>query len=261
MRHRLYRGSTTLLLRQLQPHQQQQPLFKFQHYQRTMSSSTAKISEPRIANPALFICDIQERFSKAIYQFPSIVTTTLKLISAAKTLQIPIYITTQNRRALGDTVPEILSLLSQEPVSNVIINADKSLFSMCTPEVLQKLDENPGVNGEKREVVIVGIETHICLMQSTLDLLERGHKVWVVRDGVSSCNPQEIPTALARMQQAGAVVTTSESFLFEYMKDSARPEFKQIAGLIKETKAATKESLEALIGPVGAQESGGISKL
>ncbi|RVD85655.1 uncharacterized protein DFL_003968 [Arthrobotrys flagrans] len=228
--------------------------FKFQQYQRTMSS---KVSEPRIPNPALFICDIQERFQKAIYQFPSVVTTTLKLLSAAKTLQIPVYITTQNRRALGDTVPEILSLAGE--TNNIIVNADKSLFSMCTQEVLDKLDENVGEGGKKREIVVVGIESHICVMQTTLDLLERGHKVWVVRDGVSSCNPQEIPTALARMQQAGAIITTSESFLFECTKDSARPEFKQIAGLVKETKAATKECLEALIGPVGAHESGGIS--
>ncbi|KAK6517988.1 hypothetical protein TWF506_005155 [Arthrobotrys conoides] len=228
-------------------------LFKFQQYQRTMAS---KVSQPRIANPALFICDIQERFQKAIYQFPSVVTTTLKLLSAAKTLQIPVYITTQNKRALGDSVPEILNLAKE---TNVIINADKSLFSMCTQEVLDKLDENAGEDGRKREIVVVGIESHICVMQTTLDLLERGHRVWVVRDGVSSCNPQEIPTALARMQQAGAIITTSESFLFECMKDSARPEFKPIAGLVKETKATTKECLEALIGPVGAQESGGIS--
>ncbi|KAF3093385.1 hypothetical protein TWF569_002485 [Orbilia oligospora] len=229
---------------------------RFQQYQRTAMSS--KVSPPRIANPALFICDIQERFQKAIYQFPSVVTTTLKLLSAAKTLQIPVYITTQNKRALGDTVPEILALAKE---TNLIINADKSLFSMCTQEVLDKLDENTGEGGEKREVIVVGIESHICLMQTTLDLLERGHKVWVVRDGVSSCNPQEIPTALARMQQAGAVITTSESFLFECMKDSARPEFKTIAGLVKETKATTKECLEALIGPVGAQESGGINRV
>ncbi|KAK6501578.1 hypothetical protein TWF481_009413 [Arthrobotrys musiformis] len=229
---------------------------KFQQYQRNISIMS-KVSQPRIANPVLFICDIQERFQKAIYQFPAVVTTTLKLLSAASTLKIPVYITTQNRRALGDTLPEILKATAS---TDVVVNADKSLFSMCTQEVLDKLDE-AAPEGKKQEVVIVGIETHICVMQTTLDLLERGHKVWVVRDGVSSCNPQEIGTALARLQQAGAIITTSESFLFECMKDSARPEFKPIASLVKETKATTKECLEALIGPTGTQESGGISKL
>ncbi|KAJ6263199.1 hypothetical protein Dda_1760 [Drechslerella dactyloides] len=204
-------------------------------------------AQPRIAHPALFICDLQERFQKAIFQFPAVVATTQKLLSAASVLSVPVFATTQNKRALGDTVPELLKNL---PADTVI--ADKTLFSMCVPEVLEKLDE-------KATVTIVGIESHICVLQTTLDLLERGHKVYVVRDGVSSCNPQEIPTALARMQQAGAIVTTSESWLFELMRDSSRPEFKAIAGLVKENKQLTKECLEALVG--SSTEAGGISKL
>jgi isochorismate hydrolase len=97
------------------------------------------------------------------------------------------------------------------------------------------------------EVVIVGIESHICVTQTTLDLLANGHMVYVIADGVSSCNPQEIPIALDRLSKEGAVVTTSESFLYECMGDASIPEFKEIASLVKETSANTKDVLKTLL--------------
>lgn len=88
---------------------------------------------------------------------------------------------------------------------------------MWTPEVQKAFQE---LGSEKRECVIVGIESHICVTQTTLDLLREGHKVYVIADGVSSCNPQEIPIALQRLRSEGAVVTSSESFLYELMGDA-----------------------------------------
>lgn len=93
----------------------------------------------------------------------------------------------------------------------------------------------------------MGIESHICVTQTTLDLLNNGHKVYILADGVSSCNPQEVPIALDRLRAAGAVVTTSESFLYECMGDASIPEFKAIAGLVKETSASTKDTLDTLL--------------
>lgn len=93
----------------------------------------------------------------------------------------------------------------------------------------------------------MGIESHICVTQTTLDLLKNGHKVYILADGVSSCNPQEVPIALDRMRSAGAVVTTSESFLYECMGDACIPEFKAIAGLVKETSSSTKDTLDTLL--------------
>ena len=92
----------------------------------------------------------------------------------------------------------------------------------------------------------MGIESHICVTQTTLDLLKAGHKVYVVADGVSSCNPQEIPIALARLRAEGAVVTSSESLMYEMMGDAGIGEFKQMSGLVKEWNGKTKESLQAL---------------
>lgn len=92
----------------------------------------------------------------------------------------------------------------------------------------------------------MGIESHICVTQTTLDLLANGHKVYILADGVSSCNREEVGIALERLRREGAVVTTSESWLYEVMGDAAIGEFKQIAGVVKENGGRTKEVLGAL---------------
>lgn len=98
------------------------------------------------------------------------------------------------------------------------MHADKTLFSMITPEVRAALTQ-------KHECIIVGIESHICVTQTALELLRDGHKVYVLADGVSSCNKEEVPIALARLRHEGVVVTTSESFLYELINDAAIPEY------------------------------------
>jgi nicotinamidase-related amidase len=91
-----------------------------------------------------------------------------------------------------------------------------------TPEVKQALD-SLNASGPL-SCIIVGIESHICVTQTTLDLLRSGHKVYVIADGVSSCNKEEVPIALARLRHEGAVVTTSESFMYEFVGDAGTPE-------------------------------------
>lgn len=100
------------------------------------------------------------------------------------------------------------------------------------------------------EVVIVGIESHICVTQTTLDLLANGHKVYILADGVSSCNKEEVPIAMARLRQAGAIVTTSESFLYECMGDASIPEFRSIAGLVRESSRDTKDVVSTLLSKI-----------
>jgi nicotinamidase-related amidase len=134
------------------------------------------------------------------------------MIKAADILSIPIYATTQNRNRLGETCAEL-------NIPNAVEHVDKTAFSMWIPSIANHFSSNTPA-----EVVIVGIESHICVSQTTLDLLAHGHKVYVLADGVSSCNPQEVPIALARLRAAGAVVTTSESFLYECMGDASIPE-------------------------------------
>ncbi|MCJ1358766.1 MAG: hypothetical protein MMC33_008766 [Icmadophila ericetorum] len=156
-------------------------------------------------------------------------------------LSIPIYATTQNRRALGETCAELgLDTNDTDPKIHVAAHADKTAFSMWVPEIQSALSPGP------HEVAIVGIESHICVTQTTLDLLANGHKVYILADGVSSCNKEEVPIALRRLAREGAVVTTSESFLYECMGDAGIAEFKGIAKLVKETKESTNEALQTL---------------
>ena len=122
-------------------------------------------------------------------------------------------------------------------------HVDKSAFSMMVPDLVKEFAK---LGPEKREVVVVGIESHICVTQTTLDLLREGHKVYVIADAVSSCNRQEVPIALARLRAEGAVVTSSESWLYECMGDAGIGEFREMAKLVKEFSKSTKENLEAL---------------
>lgn len=88
------------------------------------------------------------------------------------------------------------------------------------------------------------------MTQTTLDALANGHKVYVLADGVSSCNPEEVPIALARLRAAGATVTTSESWLYECMGDAGIAEFRGIAGLVKETSKSTKDVMSTLLSKI-----------
>jgi isochorismate hydrolase len=94
------------------------------------------------------------------------------------------------------------------------------------------------------DVILVGIETHICVTQTTLDLLAMGHRVYILADGVSSCNEGERGVALARLGREGATVTTSESVLFELMGDAGGKDFKEVSKLVKETKEETRVAVE-----------------
>lgn len=116
---------------------------------------------------------------------------------------------------------------------------------MITPEI-DALLPIPAKGETPIDAIMMGIETHICITQTTLDLLERGHRVYIIVDGVSSINSEERVVALARLRDAGAIVTTSESIMFEILRDAGDQNFKTITGLVKETKEETKEALDKL---------------
>lgn len=172
------------------------------------------------------------------------VLTTQKVLRAAQALNIPIYATTQNRARLGDTVEDLQQHLSG-PLCRV--TADKTRFSMWIPEVVSQLPSGGAeTGGNPADIVLVGIESHICITQTALDALAAGHRVYVLADGVSSCNREEVPLALARLRAEGATVTTSESWLYEVVGDAGLPEFKSVIAIVKDTLQDTKKVLAAL---------------
>lgn len=119
---------------------------------------------------------------------------------------------------------------------------------MWLPAVAAQLAPPAPAARARAQIAIVGIESHICVTQTALDALAAGHDVYVIADGVSSCNPEEVPVALARLRAAGAVVTTSESWIYECMGDAGVAEFRDIVKLVKDTGKGTREALGALLG-------------
>lgn len=183
------------------------------------------------------ICDLQEKFRPAIHEYPSVLAITRKLLRASKILDIPILATTQNRARLGETCAELG--LDNGPDSDAapatstngdeatetyktLAHVDKTAFSMLVPAVVTAITnlEKELHGTEKLDCIVIGIETHICVLQTSLDLLARGHRVYVVQDAVSSCNKEERPVALERLRREGVRVTTSESLIYEILGDA-----------------------------------------
>ena len=170
---------------------------------------------------------------------PSVLTTQ-KLLRIADALSIPVLTTTQNAPRLGPIVSSILPLLpagSPPPI-------DKTSFSMWIPELISHMPSTPA----PYSVALVGIESHICITQTALDLAREGHRVYVLADGVSSCNKEEVGIALDRLRgEPNVTVTSSEGWVYEVMGDAGIDDFKAVARIVKETGGHTKAALEGLL--------------
>jgi len=204
--------------------------------------------------PILLVCDIQSRFRDGLPNFDHVVATAAKMISASSILGFRVIVSEQRPDVFGSTVPELgLSDLKEGLLLGTFA---KTRFGMMVPEIATLLaKEVVGgcsyglIHRGPTPLVLMGIEAHICIQQTALELADKGYEVYVLADGVSSINHKgEVPIALDRMRQAGVFVTTSESFLFSAVGDANRPDFKAFARLIKGAKPTTANTLAALLG-------------
>ncbi|KAI8473424.1 MAG: Isochorismatase-like protein [Monoraphidium minutum] len=176
---------------------------------------------------ALFVCDVQERFRPIIAGFPGVIDVTRRMVRGAGVLGLPVLVTEQYPERLGATVSEVREAL---PAAAPVI--PKTLFSMVTPQVQDFLKAHSAV----KQVLICGIETHVCVLQTSLDLLDLGYEVHVVVDGASSQRLTDRETGLARMAQSGVFLVTSEMALFQLTKDAKAPRFKEVSALVREPR-------------------------
>ncbi|CAF3497163.1 unnamed protein product [Rotaria socialis] len=176
----------------------------------------------------LLVCDLQEKFRPVIKYFAQIVETSNKLLQACKLLDVPFVVTEQYPKGLGRTVSE-LDIGDTKPF-------EKTLFSMCTPDVMFNIKEQVK---DFNTAIICGIEAHVCVLQTTIDLLSQGYRVYVVVDAVSSRSLTDRIYAFDHLRQAGAFLTTFESIVLQLAQDANHPNFKQIQQLIKTSAADT----------------------
>lgn len=173
----------------------------------------------------LMVIDIQERLTSSM---PAgvrdrVIEQVSVLLAAAESLAIPVLVTEQYPKGLGPTEKALLNKL---PSNTPVI--EKTNFSSAKVESVVESLQQSG----RKQVFLAGMETHICVLQTALDLLKQGYDVFVVEDAVSSRAKGNQFNALQRLRLAGAVITNVESLLFEWLGDAKHPAFKQLAKLI-----------------------------
>lgn len=172
-------------------------------------------------NTACIVVDYQERILPSIANKEELIETSVKLLKGLKILDVPMCITGQYTKGLGLNIKEIHEAAGTEDYY------DKMVFSCAQVEGVQQ-----AIQG-KKNIVICGIEAHVCVMQTVLDLLEMGYQPIVIEDCISSRKLNDKKYALKRMRDAGAIITTYEALLFELLQKAGSDTFKQISNLVK----------------------------
>lgn len=178
------------------------------------------------ADSGLLVVDIQEKLTPKIPNAAAIIRNTAFLLDGARILGIPVQATEQYPKGLGATVPELVGRLPERP--------DKVAFSCCA---VPNLTETFRLQG-RTKIVLAGIESHVCVLGTALDLLAEGFRVYLPVDAVASRYAIDHEMALRRLEQAGAILTTSETVVFEWVGGAGDPRFKEISRLVQERMKA-----------------------
>lgn len=169
------------------------------------------------------VVDIQEKLFPVIHNNEELEKNVKILIEGLKALKVPVIVTEQYKKGLGDTIGSIQTLVENN------FHAEKIAFSCCDePTFMEHVETS-----KKRFVIMAGIESHICLLQTAIDLKERGFYPVIIEDCVASRNPENKRIAMERLRQEEIIITSYESILFELCRFAGNDAFKTISKLVK----------------------------
>lgn len=166
---------------------------------------------------ALLVIDVQEKLTPAMADSAGLIARIQWLLGACQVLGTPTLFTEQYPKGLGHTLPELLDVAEQAPV------VEKSHFSVVAAQCL------PQAWAAHSQVIVVGMEAHVCVLQTVLEMLQAGKEVFVVADAVGSRTEQNRELGLARMRHAGAQIVTREMVVFELLRHAGHEQFKAIS--------------------------------
>lgn len=180
------------------------------------------------------LIDLQGKLMGMVHRPALVRAAAIRLLKLAELFEVPVVLTEQYPRGLGGTHPDVLKVF--EAVTTPKRRVEKISFGCCGDTGFeQALDElRPDLEPERRQLIVGGIEAHVCVMQTVLAALSAGHQVQLCWDAVSGRGAEYRQWALERMQQAGAAVTNHESVAFEWARDKDHPRFKALSALMKE---------------------------
>ncbi len=195
-------------------------------------------TDPRIfldpERTTLLIIDIQEKFIPHLIRKDDFIRNTMLLIELAKIMSIPIIVTEHNPKGLGKTIKAIKDILPRK--TKIIEKHTFSTFS--TQEFVKAIQE---IGDASRTLLVAGIESHICIMQSVLEALSQGYKVHVAGDAVTARSRFNWEVGLKRMEQSGAVISSAEMASYELLRRSDTATFKEFLPVIKVLSQKTDE--------------------
>ena len=181
------------------------------------------IPRPTIDRAALLVIDVQEKLLPTIFDAERVVTNCAAALKLAQTLGLPAIVTEQYTKGLGHSAPAIL-----EAAGSHARVFEKTRFSALTPEVDSLLSAR-----RCDDVLIAGVEAHVCVAQTVLDLLASGRQPYLLLDAISAGQVDQISPALRRLEKAGAVPTGVLAAAYELLGDAAHPQFRAVLGIVK----------------------------
>ncbi|WP_372371019.1 isochorismatase family protein [Candidatus Uabimicrobium sp. HlEnr_7] len=177
------------------------------------------------------IIDLQGKLMDMIYRPNLVISSTIRLMKLADLFEVPVVITEQYPKGLGSTHPQVLSVY--EKLTTKKFYMEKDSFGCCEDQFYSIL-KNARPDTNKQQIIIAGIEAHVCVMQTVIELQENGYEAHVCWECVSGRGEEYRDHALQRMNQKGAIITNHESVGFEWARDKNHPKFKEMSRLFRE---------------------------